>query len=181
MERPLHSNGNTAGETSRRRRSMIAQSQQWVDRGCNIRSTVVEPGPAVGAGNGRRQSFAFCPRCRSMCCRLTVRCRKASTPDSRTAAEADARRNDPLATRFSASCYERGWRPKTVIFKPIEHELARRGFGKIIEAVGAAILFDNPQERMRLVDKVLAQPGGGSEAWLLLLARMRIPTCGCLP
>jgi hypothetical protein len=52
----------------------------------------------------------------------------------------------------------------------IERELARRGFGKLSTHLVQQFFSDDPQERMRLVDKVVAQIGGGSEAWLVLLS-----------
>ena len=52
----------------------------------------------------------------------------------------------------------------------INRELARRGFGKLSKHLVEQFFSDDPQERMRLVDKVLAQIGGGSEAWLVLLS-----------
>lgn len=53
---------------------------------------------------------------------------------------------------------------------PIEQELARREFGTITKQLVAQYFSDDPRLRMRLVDRVLAQPGAGSNAWLLLLA-----------
>jgi hypothetical protein len=52
----------------------------------------------------------------------------------------------------------------------IERELSKRGFGKLSKPLVQQFFSEKPQDRMRLVDNVLAQPGGGSEAWLLLLA-----------
>ena len=52
----------------------------------------------------------------------------------------------------------------------IERELSKRGFGKLSKPLVQQFFSEKPQDRMRLVDHVLAQPGGGSEAWLLLLA-----------
>jgi hypothetical protein len=54
--------------------------------------------------------------------------------------------------------------------EPIARELARRGFGRLSKPMVRQFFSDNPQDRMRLVDRALAQPGSGSEAWLLLLA-----------
>jgi hypothetical protein len=54
--------------------------------------------------------------------------------------------------------------------EPIARELARRGFGRLSKPMVRQFFSENPQDRMRLVDRALAQPGSGSEAWLLLLA-----------
>jgi hypothetical protein len=51
-----------------------------------------------------------------------------------------------------------------------EQELARRGFGTLTKPLVQQYFSDNPRERMQLVDRVLALPGAGSSAWLLLLA-----------
>jgi hypothetical protein len=54
--------------------------------------------------------------------------------------------------------------------KQIEQELARRGFGRLVKPLVQQYFSEDPRERMQLVDRVLAQPGVGSSAWLLLLA-----------
>jgi hypothetical protein len=54
--------------------------------------------------------------------------------------------------------------------KPIEYELARRGFGKVTPQLVRQYFSDKAEDRTRLVDDVLARPGGGAGAWLLLLA-----------
>ena len=93
------------------------------------------------------------------------------TPDSRTAAEgrADSSSN-PLASTDSRELLRTWVASENADSQPIERELARRGFGKLTKPLVHQFLSDNPQDRMRLLDNVLAQPGGGSEAWLLLLA-----------
>jgi len=53
---------------------------------------------------------------------------------------------------------------------PIERELNKRGFGTLSKSLVRQFFADDPQVRMRVIDRSLAQPGGGSEAWLLLLA-----------
>src|SRR5207237_7069980 len=52
----------------------------------------------------------------------------------------------------------------------IERELAKRGFGKLTPRLVRQFFSQDAEERMRLVDCVIAQPGAGSGAWLLLLA-----------
>lgn len=52
----------------------------------------------------------------------------------------------------------------------IERELARRGFGKVTPGLVQQFFSDKAEDRMRLVDGVLAKPHGGAGAWLLLLA-----------
>lgn len=93
------------------------------------------------------------------------------TPDSRTAAEgrADSSSN-PLASTDSRELLRTWVSSENADSQPIERELARRGFGKLTKPLVHQFLSDNPQDRMRLLDNVLAQPDGGSEAWLLLLA-----------
>lgn len=54
--------------------------------------------------------------------------------------------------------------------RTIERELAGRGFGKITTRMVRQYLSDDAEERMRLVNDVLARPGAGAGAWLLLLA-----------
>src|SRR5207244_10321456 len=47
---------------------------------------------------------------------------------------------------------------------------AKRGFGKITARLVRQFFSDEAEERMRIVDEVVAQPGAGAGAWLLLLA-----------
>ena len=54
--------------------------------------------------------------------------------------------------------------------KQVERELAKRGFGKLNTTLVKKYFSDDPEVRMRLVDDVLAQPGAGAGAWLLLFA-----------
>jgi hypothetical protein len=53
---------------------------------------------------------------------------------------------------------------------PIETEMARRGFGRLTLGIVRPFFSASPDERMHLVDYVLARPGTGAGAWLLLLA-----------
>ena len=141
------------------------------DEDAAIRPTVITSRIAWTFGRAHRQSFAFCLRCRSMFCRTTLRRRIALTPDSRTAAQGrgDAS-SDPLAEHRFARVVANWIASENGDTQPIERELARRGFGKLSKPLVRQFFSENPQDRMRLVDNVLAQPGGGSEAWLLLLA-----------
>jgi hypothetical protein len=93
------------------------------------------------------------------------------TPDSRTTAEGrvDAS-NDPLASIDSRELLKKWIALEKDEAQPIERELARRGFGKFSKPLVRQFFSNNSQDRMRLIDNVLAQPGGGSEAWLILLA-----------
>jgi hypothetical protein len=52
----------------------------------------------------------------------------------------------------------------------VEQELARRGFGKLTPRLVRQYFSDDAEQRMKLVDSAIAQPGAGSGAWLLLLA-----------
>jgi hypothetical protein len=92
------------------------------------------------------------------------------TPDSRTAADGHSdSSSNPLAGTDSRELL-RTWLASENGDQPIERELARRGFGKLSKPIVRQFFSDDSQTRMRLLDNVLAQPGGGSEAWLLLLA-----------
>ncbi len=53
----------------------------------------------------------------------------------------------------------------------IDRELARRGFGRLTTRLVRQFFSDDAEERMRLVDDVLTEPGAGAGAWLLLLAQ----------
>jgi hypothetical protein len=93
------------------------------------------------------------------------------TPDSRTAAERTGDpANNPLASTDSRELLKTWVASEDSDAQPIARELARRGFGKLSKPLVHQFFSNNPQDRMRLLDNVLAQPGGGSEAWLLLLA-----------
>jgi hypothetical protein len=78
--------------------------------------------------------------------------------------------SNPLANADSRELLKRWVASENGDIQPIDRELARRGFGKLSKPLVLRFFSDNPQERMRLVDNVLAQPGGGSEAWLTLLS-----------
>jgi hypothetical protein len=93
------------------------------------------------------------------------------TQDSRTAADGRGdSSNNPLAGTDSRELLRTWLASENDDVKPIERELARRGFGKLSRPIVRQFFSDDPQARMRMLDNVLAQPGGGSEAWLLLLA-----------
>lgn len=53
---------------------------------------------------------------------------------------------------------------------PIEQELTRRGFGRLSERIVQKLFTENHQERLRLVDDVLTEPGVDARPWLILLA-----------
>jgi hypothetical protein len=93
------------------------------------------------------------------------------TPDSRTTADGRSDpANNPLAGTDSRELLRTWLASENGETQPIERELARRGFGKLSRPIVRQFFSDNSQERMRMLDNVLAQPGGGSEAWLLMLA-----------
>jgi hypothetical protein len=93
------------------------------------------------------------------------------TPDSRTAAEGHGdSSSNPFASANARQLLRIWVASENGDSQPIERELARRGFGKLSKPLVHQFFSANPQDRMRLLDNVLAQPGGGSEAWLLLLA-----------
>ncbi len=96
---------------------------------------------------------------------------KRLTPDSRTASDSDdAAANGRLAKVDSRELLRTWLAAEGGEAQPIERELAKRGFGKLSKRLVQQFFSENAQDRMRLVDNVLAQPGAGSEAWLLLLA-----------
>jgi hypothetical protein len=96
---------------------------------------------------------------------------KNLTPNSRTAAEgAGDAPASPLASTESRELLRKWFASESGDTQSVEHELGRRGFGKLSKPLVRQFFSEKPQERMRLIDIVLAQPGGGSEAWLLLLA-----------
>jgi len=53
---------------------------------------------------------------------------------------------------------------------PIEQELTRRGFGRLTERLVRQLFTENCEERLRLVDDVLTEPGVDARPWLMLLA-----------
>lgn len=55
--------------------------------------------------------------------------------------------------------------------KPIERELAKRGFGTLTTPLVRQYFSDSPKDRQHVADRVLAQPGAGAAAWLMLLAQ----------
>jgi hypothetical protein len=92
-------------------------------------------------------------------------------PNSRTAVEGRVEASkDPLASADSRELLKKWIASEKDEAQPIERELGRRGFGKLSKPLVRQFFSDNSQDRMRLIDNVLAQPGGGSEAWLILLA-----------
>ncbi len=93
------------------------------------------------------------------------------TPKPRPAAEGGAgASSDPLAGTDSRELLRTWLASANGDLQAIERELARRGFGKLSKILVTQFFSENPQDRIRLVDDVLAQPSGGSEAWLILLA-----------
>jgi hypothetical protein len=96
---------------------------------------------------------------------------KRTTPDARTYAldRRDAP-SDPIASTDSRELLRKWLVSENGDAQIIERELSKRGFGKLSKPLVQQFFSEKPQDRMRLVDNVLAQPGGGSEAWLLLLA-----------
>lgn len=78
--------------------------------------------------------------------------------------------NAPPAETESRQLLRRWLSAENGEVQAIEHELARRGFGKLTTRLVRQFFSDDAEERMRLVDDLLAQPGTGAGAWLLLLA-----------
>jgi hypothetical protein len=96
---------------------------------------------------------------------------KRVTPDSRTASEGGGvALGEPLAGVNSRELLRMWLAAENGDIQRIERELAKRGFGKLSKRLVRQYFLENTQDRLKLVDLVLAQPGGGSEAWLLLLA-----------
>jgi hypothetical protein len=96
---------------------------------------------------------------------------KRVTPDSHTASEGGGNASgEPLAGVDSRELLRTWLVAENGDIQPTERELAKRGFGKLSKRLVRQYFSDNAQDRLKLVDLVLAQPGGGSEAWLLLLA-----------
>jgi hypothetical protein len=96
---------------------------------------------------------------------------KRTTPDTRTKG-LDRRdvASDPIAGMDSRELLRKWFASENGDRQLIERELSRRGYGTLSKALVQQFFSEKPQDRMRLIDNVLAQPGGGSEAWLLLLA-----------
>jgi hypothetical protein len=96
---------------------------------------------------------------------------KRTTPDPRPYA-LDRRdvASDSIAATDSRELLRKWLASENGDAQAIERELSKRGFGKLSKPLVQQFFSEKPQDRMRLVDHVLAQPGGGSEAWLLLLA-----------
>ena len=53
---------------------------------------------------------------------------------------------------------------------PLEEELTRRGFGRLSARLVEPLFSDDTEERLRLVDDVLIEPGVDARPWLMLLA-----------
>src|SRR5262249_3648720 len=93
------------------------------------------------------------------------------TPGTRAMASASSSSPANPFTNLDARELLKSWlAAENADAEPIARELARRGFGRLSKPMVRQFFSDNPQDRMRLVDRSLAQPGSGSEAWLLLLA-----------
>jgi hypothetical protein len=92
-------------------------------------------------------------------------------PDVRTFAQdrSDAA-TDPIASTDSRELLQKWLASEHGDAQLFERELSKRGFGKLSKPLVQQFFSNQPQDRVRLVDNVLAQPGSGSEAWLLLLA-----------
>jgi hypothetical protein len=96
---------------------------------------------------------------------------KRMTPDSRTASEGDGNASgEALAGVDSRELLRKWLAAENGDVQPIERELAKRRFGKLSKRLVRQYFADNTQDRLKSIDMVLAQPGGGSEAWLLLLS-----------
>jgi hypothetical protein len=91
--------------------------------------------------------------------------------DSRTTADGQSNLpTNPLAGVDSRELLRTWLASENGDTQPIERELGRRGFGKLSRPIVRQFFSDDSQARMRMLDNVLAQPGSGSEAWLLMLA-----------
>jgi hypothetical protein len=53
---------------------------------------------------------------------------------------------------------------------PVEQELTQRGFGRLSERLVQQLFSDHADDRLRLVDDVLTEPGINARPWLMLLA-----------
>ncbi|MCI0492701.1 MAG: hypothetical protein L0Z07_07175 [Planctomycetes bacterium] len=53
---------------------------------------------------------------------------------------------------------------------PVEEELSQRGFSRLSERLVQQLFSDQVEDRLRLVDDVLTEPGVDARPWLLLLA-----------
>jgi hypothetical protein len=53
---------------------------------------------------------------------------------------------------------------------PLEEELTHRGFGRLSARLVEQLFSDDAEDRLRLVDEVLIEPGIDARPWLLLLA-----------
>jgi hypothetical protein len=77
---------------------------------------------------------------------------------------------DPWATIDSRALLERWLAAKGATKTQVERELQRRGFGHLRSDVVRLALSDDGAARSRLVQDLLAMPGVGAKAWLMLLA-----------
>jgi hypothetical protein len=93
------------------------------------------------------------------------------TPDGRVYAQARGKAtNDPIAATDSRELLRKWFASENGDTKFFERELSKRGFGTLSKSLVRQFFSEKPQDRIQLIDNVLARPGGGSEAWLLLLA-----------
>jgi hypothetical protein len=53
---------------------------------------------------------------------------------------------------------------------PLEEELTYRGFGRLSERLVQQLFSDNAEDRLRLIDDALTEPGIDGRPWLVLLA-----------
>jgi hypothetical protein len=53
---------------------------------------------------------------------------------------------------------------------PLEEELTHRGFGRLSARLVERLFSDDAEDRLRLVDDLLIEPGIDARPWLMLLA-----------
>ncbi len=83
----------------------------------------------------------------------------------------EAEANDrPLAHVDSRELLNDWLRAEGADVFPIEQELTRRGFGRLTERLVEQFFSRVPQDRLRMVDDVLTEPGVDARPWLVLLA-----------
>jgi hypothetical protein len=76
---------------------------------------------------------------------------------------------DPWAAIDSRALLERWLATSATKRLPIEHELERRGFGRLRADVIRLALSDDTAGRVRLVHDFFEMPGVGAKPWLLVL------------
>ncbi|HVT26605.1 MAG TPA: hypothetical protein VHE81_01170 [Lacipirellulaceae bacterium] len=95
---------------------------------------------------------------------------RSTSKDGAPMSSADSAAKDPLHSVQSRELLRRWLAAKDGDNGAVGRELAERGFGRLTKRIVRKFFSEDPRQRMRVVDDALAEPGAGSEPWLLLLA-----------